>query len=142
MGALALAGCGSPTTSDDAGTGDGGDDHGHDAPTAATFPADQATTEVAVTLSDYAFIGLPPTVAGPNVLIRATVRGTNEHELVLVDEGGTTMGAIDPFRAADGERTLAAVLPAGTYRVQCLVKEGTRTHAQLGMRRDLIVEAG
>lgn len=141
MAALAVAGCGEPTASD-AAAGDRGDDHGHEAATAATFPADQATTEVAVTLSDYAFIGLPPTVGGPNVLFRVTVRGTNEHELVIVDGDGTTRGAIDPVRAADGEQTLAVVLPAGTYRVQCLVKEGTRTHAQLGMRRDLTVEAG
>ena len=45
------------------------------------------------------------------------------------------------FRA-DGERSLAAVLEPGSSTVQCLAKEGTRTHAQLGMRRDLTVEAG
>lgn len=137
-----LSGCASGAPSADVGTVEGGDDHAHDDAPAATFPVEQATSEVATTLTDYAFIGLPATVQGPNVLFRATIRGGNEHELVVVSDGGATVGAIKPFRAADGERTLAAVLEPGSYTVQCLVKEGTRTHAQLGMRRDLTVEAG
>jgi hypothetical protein len=140
--AFALSACASDAPSSDAGTHDDGDDHAHDEAPAASFPAAEASSEVATTLSDYAFIGLPASVEGPNVLFRATIRGGNEHELVIVADGGATVGAITPFRAGDGERTLAAVLEAGSYTVQCLVKEGTRTHAQLGMRRDLTVEAG
>ena len=142
MVALVLSGCGSDAPSSAVDAGDDGDDHAHDEAPAATFPAAEATSEVATILSDYAFIGLPASVEGPNVLIRATIRGGNEHELVIISERGATAGAIAPFRAADGERTLAAVLEPGSYRVQCLVKEGTRTHAQLGMRRDLTVVAG
>ena len=139
---VGLGGCSAgESTTEDAAAGDG-DGHGHDEVTAATFPAAEATSEVVITLSDYAFIGLPASVDGPNVLFRATVRGGNEHELVIVADGGTTVGAITPFRAADGERTLAAVLAPGRYQVRCLVREGTRTHAQLGMRRDLTVEVG
>lgn len=139
--ALVLSGCASdaPSTAD---ARENGDDPAPDDSPAATFPAGEATSEVTTTLSDYALIGLPATVEGPNVLIRATIRGGNEHELVIVSDSGATAGAIAPFRAADGERTLTAVLEPGSYTVQCLVKEGTRTHAQLGMRRDLTVEAG
>lgn len=142
MVALVLSGCASDGPSKVVDAHDDADDHGHDEAPAATFQVEQATSEVVTTLTDYAFIGLPATVQGPNVLFRATIRGGNEHELVVVSEGGATVGAIKPFRAADGERTLAAVLEPGSYTVQCLVKEGPRTHAQLGMRRDLTVEAG
>jgi hypothetical protein len=141
--AVALGGAGCAVderSADDVTHDDAGDDR--DGPTVVTFPIDQATSEVMTTLTDYAFVGLPSAVEGPNVLFRATVRGGKAHELVVVDAEGRMRAAIGPFRAADGERVLAAVLDPGRYTVQCLVKEGTRTHAQLGMRRDLTVEAG
>lgn len=141
MVAFVLSGCASDAPSTVVDSGDDPAPASEEAP-AATFPAGEATSVVTTTLTDYAFIGLPASVGGPNVLIRATIRGRNEHELVVVSDSGATAGAIAPFRAADGERTLAAALEPGRYTVQCLVKEGTRTHAQLGMRRDLTVEAG
>lgn len=130
------------------GASDGGD-HAHDhseeiaegaaaddAPPA--FAEDAATTKVEVVLQDYAFVGLPQTVAGPNVFFAATIKGGNAHELEIVDETGETVDEIPPFQGRD-ERTLAVVLAPGTYTAQCLVEEGAKTHADLGMKQTFTV---
>lgn len=126
----------------DAGRGDDDeDDHGHaDEAPPVTFGADEVDTTLTLTLRDYGFIGIPARVAGPNVRFVATIRGSNRHELDVRDGEGRTVAALPPFAAGDGERTLDAALAPGTYSLQCLVKEGTRTHAQMGMRQDLVVD--
>ena len=124
------------------------DDHAHEEETAEegddeetppAFADDAATAKVDATLRDYAFVGIPPTVKGPNVLFTAEVAGSNTHELEVVDGAGDAVAEIPPFKTG-AERKLTVVLEPGTYTVQCLVKEGTRTHAQLGMKQPLTVE--
>ena len=129
------------SSEDAGGHSDGGDDHGHgdDAAPKVTFADGEANAEVETTLRDYGFIGIPASVTGPNVRFTASVRGSNRHELDIVDAEGERLGVTPPFEASDGERTLDVVLQPGTYTVQCLVKEGSRTHAQLGMRQELTV---
>ena len=136
--AASLGACGGGEAGDDGSgqAGTGGD--GATAGPVPTFPSGNVSTTLEVVLRDYAFVGIPATVGGPNVLFEAKVRGSNEHELVLDDGAGARVGGLSPFRAGTTRR-LAAVLAPGTYTAVCLVKEGARTHADLGMRTTFTV---
>ncbi|MBW3613822.1 MAG: hypothetical protein KY439_00725 [Actinobacteria bacterium] len=146
VASLALAGCGDG----DGGAGgdhagehqeEGGDphaDHGSE-DSAPAFGEDEATTKIGVTLQDYAFVGLPSSAKGPNVLFEAKVKGGNEHELVVQDASGGTVGALVPFEEGKTKK-LAVALQPGTYTIVCLVEEGTKPHADLGMKAELRVE--
>ena len=127
----------------------GGDDHTHGevdegpgasttASTAPPFAKAEASTAVEVVLQDYAFVGLPDTLAGPNVHLTASIKGSNAHELLLLDAEGEVVEDLRPFKRP-ARQSLAVVLAPGTYRVECLIKEGSRTHAQLGMRKTFTV---
>lgn len=119
--------------------GNGGESHdASGSPTKPAFAAKEATSTIDVTLQDYAFVGLPATTKGPNVLFKAKVTGGNMHELRVLKSDGTVVGDIPPFDS--GTRTLAVTLAPGTYVVDCPVKEGVKTHADLGMRAELTVE--
>ena len=128
--------------------GDGGDGHDHagedasssssTASTAPPFVKADASTAVDVVLQDYAFVGLPDTVAGPNVHLTASIKGSNTHELVLYDEDDVLVEDLRPFKRP-ARQALAVVLDPGTYSAQCLIKEGSRTHAELGMRKTFTV---
>ena len=136
------------------GGGGDGDDHEHEeagagatpasgstagtATTAPPFTKAEATTAVDVVLQDYAFVGLPDTVAGPNVHLTASIKGANTHELLLLDAAGELVEDLRPFKRP-ARQALAVVLEPGTYRLECLIKEGSRTHAQLGMRKTFVV---
>lgn len=107
-------------------------------PTPPAFAIGEATTTLDVTLQDYVIVGVGSTVRGPNVAFTATVRGGNLHELEVVDDAGDVVGGTGTFRKGT-TRTLAVTLAPGTYGLQCLVTEATRTHAQMGMRRTITV---
>jgi hypothetical protein len=127
--------------------GGGGGDHAHDeeasavsstASTAPPFVKADATTAVDVVLQDYAFVGLPDTVVGPNVHLTASIKGSNTHELMLYDEDDELVEDLRPFKRP-ARQALAVVLEPGTYSARCLIKEGSRTHAELGMRKTFTV---
>jgi hypothetical protein len=103
------------------------------------FPEAEATTKVAATLQDYSFVDVPGTVKGPNVFFSAKVSGSSCHELQVVDAKAKLVGEIPPFPTGE-TKTMAVKLDPGTYTVQCLVKEGNKTHAELGMKQQLTVE--
>ena len=126
------------------GPGDG-HDHGDagaatTASTAPPFTKAEADTAVDVVLQDYAFVGIPDEVVGPNVHLTASIKGSNFHELLLDDESGELVEDLRPFKRP-ARQSLAVVLEPGTYTVECLVKEGSRTHAELGMRKTFTVTA-
>jgi hypothetical protein len=102
------------------------------------FAAKETDTKVEVVLQDYGFGGLPSEVQGPNVVFDATVKGSNCHELEVLDADGKPVGEIPAFPAGE-EKVLGVELQPGTYTVQCLVKEGKVTHADLGMKATLTV---
>ena len=129
------------------GGGGDGDDHAHDeagdsssTSTAPAFTEAEADTAVDVVLQDYAFVGLPDSVVGPNVHLSASIKGSNFHELLLDDENGELVEDLRPFKRP-ARQALAVVLEPGTYTVECLVKEGSRTHAELGMRKTFTVSS-
>lgn len=134
---LALSACGG-------GGGDASGDAGHeghgeeDSPPA--FEESAATTKIPVTLQDFAFVGLPPTAKGPNVLFEAKVSGGNEHELAVHDAADNPVGVLVPFKAGKTKNLAVVLQPGTTYTIVCLVKEGAKPHADLGMKAQLTVE--
>ena len=140
---LLLGACGGGDSGD---SGDDGHDHGggdESSSTASTAPAftkAEADTAADVTLQDYAFVGLPDTVVGPNVHLTASIKGSNFHELLIKDGDGELVDDLRPFKRP-ARQALAVELAPGTYSVECLVKEGSRTHAELGMRKTFTVSS-
>ena len=135
---LAFSACGGGGGGDDASGDAGHEGHGEeDSPPA--FEESAATTKIPVTLQDFAFVGLPATARGPNVLFEAKVSGGNEHELAVHDAADNPVGVLVPFKAGK-TKNLAVVLQPGTYTIVCLVKEGAKPHADLGMKAQLTVE--
>ncbi len=113
--------------------------HAHE-DTKAAFKESEATSTVQVDAADFVFQGLPPTVKGPNVLFKIDNTGKADHEFVVVGPDGepvAEVGAFDPGKS----KTLAVKLTPGAYTVQCLIKEGDKTHADLGMKTTLNVTA-
>jgi hypothetical protein len=102
------------------------------------FDADDVTTKLDVVLQDYRFGGVPDEVQGPNVVFDASVKGSNCHELEVLDADGEALGEIPSFPAGE-EKVLGLELEPGTYTLQCLVKEGAKTHKELGMVKTLTV---
>lgn len=138
MAVLAMAACSSDGPGGASACGASGDhEGGHDQ--APAFAANAATTALSITMKDYVFDGLASRVKGPNVQFETKVAGSNCHELEVIDSAGKAIGAIGAYRGGD-VKTLAVALQPGTYTVQCLVKEGSRTHADLGMKVSLAVE--
>ncbi len=143
MGVLGACGNGedSPGGASGSGSASGSDEehHDHGGGGEPAFDRAGADTGVDVVLRDFAIDGLPAAVKGTKVFFSARNDGQAEHELVIVHEDGKETGAIPPF-AKGGPKELAVELPPGRYRAQCLVREGARTHAELGMQADFTVE--
>lgn len=74
--ALVLAGCG------------GGD---------GSFSRSAADTAVDVTLRDFAFDGLPPSVSGRKLFVTATNAGPSQHEFEVLDAEGRSVDEIAAF---------------------------------------------
>jgi uncharacterized cupredoxin-like copper-binding protein len=87
---------------------------------------------------DYAYTGLPASVQGPNVYFTVKNTGHTEHEFEVVGADGEPVSELPAF-GVNLTKTLAVKLQPGTYTVQCLIKEGTKTHADLGMKTTLAV---
>ena len=75
-----------------------------------------------------------------SVLFKASLKGGGPHELRIADASGQTVGAIPSF-GGTATKELAVELPAGTYTAVCLLSEGARTHADLGMKQTFTVSA-
>jgi uncharacterized cupredoxin-like copper-binding protein len=103
-----------------------------DATTSTAFTPADATTRVDVSAHEFMFDGIPATVAGPNVLFTVKNTGKDEHELEIVAPDGEPAGEVHVGPGAT--KTLAVKLRPGRYTAQCLLKEGKRTHAELGMK--------
>jgi hypothetical protein len=96
------------------------------------FAKGTETSTVEVTMVDFRFTGAPATTKGGNVLFKARVT-QGEHELEVVDANGKVVGDIPQFAPDGGLKEMGLKLAPGTYTMQCLVKEGAKTHKDLGM---------
>lgn len=112
------------------------DEHGDTAE--AAFTEAEADSAVHATMTDYAF-ALPNTIKGPKVFFEVMNDGPGEHEFLVQDAAGREIAEIEPFAKGE-EKTLAVELAPGSYKVVCLVKEGEKTHQELGMESSFTVE--
>lgn len=133
-GSASASGTGSESAS---GTGSAS---GHGGSEPAEFSEADADTVVDVSFNDFAFVGLPQSVKGPQVFFMATNQGKEEHELMIM-KGDTDEMLVELEAIPPGEKgTLAAELEAGTYRIVCLVETDGKPHEELGMVAQLTVE--
>ena len=124
------------TTAGSTGTAASGD-HAHEE-TKPAFAKSAATDTVEVELREYSFVGMPASVTGPKAYFSLVNKGEKEHEFEVIDADGKAVAEVAPF-AAGQSKTLAVELQPATYTVQCLVDEGGRTHAELGMKTTFVV---
>jgi hypothetical protein len=103
-----------------------------DGPTTTLFKASEATSRIDVTARDYVFEGLPATMAGDKVFFTVRNTGATEHEFEVVGSDGEPVGEVHIDRAKTA--TVGLKLAPGAYTAQCLIKEGAKTHAELGMK--------
>lgn len=104
------------------------------------FSRSQTDAAIAVTLRDFAFDGLPPSVTGAKVFVTAVNAGPSEHELEILDATGETVDEIEAFATGAKAKTLALKLRPGMHTVQCiLTTPDGKVHADLGMRAQLQV---
>ena len=111
--------------------------HGEHEDTEPAFEASEADTTVDVVLQDFAFVGMPAEIKGPNVLFKASVK-TGEHEIEILDADGEPVGEIAAFKPGK-TKELAVELEPGTYTAVCHVEEGAKTHEELGMKTTFTV---
>ena len=116
-----------------------GEHEGHGGENTASFPRSEADTAVDATMRDHVFAGIPATVKGPKVFFDVKNEGPRQHEFLVAHADGKAAAEIEPYDTGRTE-TLAAELPPGTYKVRCLVQEGDKTHADLGMETTFTVE--
>jgi hypothetical protein len=138
---LGSAACGDGSGSGSAsvsGTGSGSGAGGETE--ALAFPEDEADTVGKVTLKAYEFGGIPASILGPKVFFEATNENEHDHELEILDADGKAVDEIAAF-SGDDEKQLAVELEPGTYTAQCILKEGAKTHADLGMTQRFTVTA-
>lgn len=105
------------------------------------FDRADADSTVEVTLTDFAFKGLPATVKGERVFFSATNAGPSEHELEVLGPDGKAVEEIEAHAPGSGTKTMAIRLKPGTYTLQCILKtpEG-KSHAELGMTAKVQVQ--
>jgi hypothetical protein len=136
---IGVAACGNGSGSGSASVSGSGSGAGGETE-ALAFPESEADTVVHVTLKDYAFVGIPATIKGPKVFFEATNANQHDHELEILDSEGDAVGEIPAFTGKDAKQ-LAVKLPPGSYTAQCILKEGAKTHADLGMTQQFTVTA-
>lgn len=119
------------------GTGSSSASHAHEERPPA-FAESEATTKVSADAADYVFLKLPATVKGPNVYFTVTNTGQKNHEFEVLGADGEPVGEIPEFKPGE-VKSLAIKLNPGTYTIQCILEEGGKTHAELGMKTTLAV---
>jgi hypothetical protein len=132
---LAVA-CGGDSSPSGAGD-EGSDGHDHEEE-AAEFGEEEADARAEVTLKDFEFAGIPATIKGPKAHFTLVNVGAVQHEMLILGGDGKEVAVAPPFPGGN-TKTLAAELPAGSYTVECRVREGDKSHADLGMRARLTV---
>ena len=78
---------------------------------------------------------------GPKVLLKVANAGSQYHELEVVDDQGKRVGRVPPFPVGMTLRPLYLKLKAGTYTLQCTIKnQDGKAHKDLGMTTKLVVQ--
>ena len=104
------------------------------------FSEGEADSVLSYLLVDYS-IGGDSQAKGPKVLLKAANAGSQYHELEVIDGQGERVGRVPPFPVGMTLRPLYLKLKAGTYTLQCTVKnQDGKVHRDLGMTTKLVVQ--
>jgi uncharacterized cupredoxin-like copper-binding protein len=110
--------------------------HGEDRPGIVTAPAMHTSVDVAA--REFAFDGTPASVPAGDVDFTIRNVGALTHQLIVVGADGEPAVEVSEIRpGATGP--LSVRLRPGRWTIVCMLKQGARTHADLGMRADLTV---
>jgi hypothetical protein len=110
--------------------------HGEDRPGIVTAPVMHTSVDVAA--REFAFDGTPPSVPAGDVDFTIRNRGALTHQLIVVGADGEPAAEADGIRPG-ATRSLSVRLRPGHWTIVCMLKQGARTHADLGMRADFAV---
>lgn len=106
----------------------------------APFSEKGADSVLSYLLVDYS-IGGDPQAKGPKVLLKVANAGSQYHELEVIDDQGKRVGRVPPFPVGMTLRPLYLKLKAGTYTLQCTIKnQDGKVHKDLGMTAKLVVQ--
>ncbi len=104
------------------------------------FSEDEADSVLSYLLVDYS-IGGDSQAKGPKVLFKVANAGSQNHELEVIDGQGERVGAVPPFPVGATIKPLYLELEAGTYTLQCTLKNADgKVHRDLGMTTKLVVQ--
>jgi hypothetical protein len=147
-GALVMGACGgtddlaqrgsaaAPTTSSTVSAATTSSTMGGEAP---MFEEADADAVLDYELLDYRFEG-PAEVEGRKIYFKAANKGTEDHELEVLDANGDPMGEVEAM-PPKAEGSAALELEPGTYTLQCILETADgKVHRDLGMVMDLEVK--
>lgn len=104
------------------------------------FSVKEADSVLSYLLVDYS-IGGDSQAKGPKVMVKVANAGSQYHELEMIDSQGERVGRVPPFPVGMTLKPLYLKLEAGTYTLQCTVKnEDGKVHRDLGMTTKLVVQ--
>ena len=103
------------------------------------FSEKGADSVLSYLLVDYS-IGGESQAKGPKVLLKVANAGSQYHELEVVDGQSERVGRVPPFPVGMTLRPLYLELKAGTYTLQCTIKNADgKVHRDLGMTKKMVV---
>ncbi|MGH8990542.1 MAG: hypothetical protein ACRDYV_02835 [Acidimicrobiia bacterium] len=104
------------------------------------FGQDNADSVLSYLLVDYS-IGGDPVAKGPKVLFKVANAGSQNHRLEVLDDQGESVGQTPAIPLGATVPPLALELEAGTYTLQCTLKnQDGKVHRDLGMTTKLVVQ--
>lgn len=135
LSALVLAACGDGE--DRPGSSSGSASGSASSQSDAAFKEDDATSKATVAMRDFAFEGVPAQMKGEKAFFTVTNNGSMEHEFYVVGSDG------EPVKEDHVEKgktkQIAVELKPGSYTIECRIKTGDKTHADIGMKAPLTI---
>lgn len=103
----------------------------------APFEEGDATAKATVAARDFAFEGVPAQMKGEKVFFKVTNNGSMQHEFYVVGADGEPV--FETHIEKGSSKDVAVELKAGSYTIECRIKTGNQTHADIGMKAPLTV---
>lgn len=101
------------------------------------FKEADATAKATVAMRDFAFEGLPAQMKGGKPFFTVTNNGSMEHEFYVVGSDGEPVQEEHVEKGKTKE--IAVELKPGSYTIECRIKTGDKTHADIGMKAPLTI---
>ncbi|HEV7887161.1 MAG TPA: hypothetical protein VGO92_06350 [Acidimicrobiales bacterium] len=136
LSTLVLAACGSGENRPGVGASSSAS-HAGESTTTTVFAASAADVKLDLTAREYAWGGMPPTVTGGKAFFTVKNDGKDEHEFELLGPDGEP--AVETHVKPGKAVSAAVALTPGKWTLTCMIKEGKKTHADLGMQTEFTV---